>query len=281
MKATRSRLGVAGVGGLAAPLATVLLVGASVGCGARSSLEIADDEGGGGGGAGSSCGQTSDRFDLELSHKGRAWGCRPGFETATEPVSIEARVHAVVGGELQLDRCPPTSPSCDPILSILRVAAPGLIVSGVELIPIGTYVRVDVTADLLEGCSHRLQIWNLPTWHGVSNPVSQDSGLWLAGVDGQLPSGEAPFSVSALPLGCYPDEQGCDGPKDDYRLRFVEDGSTPNALDLDMGEESDWQLRSSPASELLRVRNLRSYESGECGDHWNWAFVARRLSQSN
>ncbi len=39
-----------------------------------------------------------------------------------------------------------------------------------------------------------------------------------------------------------------------------------------MGATADWSIPINGGVQSLRVRNLRSFETGACDDYWNWAW---------
>jgi len=102
--------------------------------------------------------------------------------------------------------------------------------------------------------------------------------LWLAGADSTIgPSLPVPFSVVQRALSCNPNPStthSCGGsvPPDDYALVFTPASGEP-PLSLATGKTGTLAL--TPASgqqQHLTVRNLRSYQTEQCDDYWNWGW---------
>jgi hypothetical protein len=104
--------------------------------------------------------------------------------------------------------------------------------------------------------------------------------LWLAGVDSTIPSSSpVPFSVVQQPLSCNPNPSPthpCGGasPPDDYALVFAPASGEP-PLSLATGTTGTLAVTTAPGlQQHLTVRNLRSYQTENCDDYWNWGWWA-------
>jgi hypothetical protein len=186
------------------------------------------------------------------------YSCNEFSTTETGLFELNGQVIESGPGRLVIDSCPPNA-DCAPLLNQLEYEAPGLSL----VIPYGTLLQVTVRVDQPMGCSHELLILNLPEWGGLPNPVLGNRHLWLAGSDGIVASlPDSPFTVESVPLGCTGDPNA-----DDHLLHFVRP-STGNVLDVYMGQTVGWAWED----EYVTVRNLRSFETGQVDDYWNWGF---------
>jgi hypothetical protein len=187
------------------------------------------------------------------------WGCPFFVDSQTGLLELSGRVVSSEPEKLTIDSCSPLA-DCAPLINTLDFKAPGLSLT----IPVDSYVSMQVRVDIPMGCSHELMIQNLPEWDGLPNPVFAGRHLWLAAADGVIATlPDAPFAVTALPLGCSPEPQ-----RDAYSLLFTSPSSKAE-VSLKMGESSDWYWQ--PTS-MMTVRNLRSFETGQVDDYWNWGF---------
>jgi hypothetical protein len=250
----------AGVGGSGAtgPGSTTSGTGAvSVGEGGSTTSSVATGPGGA-----PACYESGDAFTMDLSlPNGPSYNCNGG---ATGSVEFEA---AVVSGDSNgwtLDLCSPAA-DCLPEYAKLGVAAADLYV----YLPVGGYVRVRADVEQPWGCTQMLQIDNISSWDGSPNPVAKGDFLWLAAADGTPTAFEgAPFTVTQIAQGCYPNEPpGC-GPHEDYTLLFADAKNSGKSAVVAMGQLG--YLETS--SEYWSIRNLRSFETGNCDDYWNWGY---------
>jgi hypothetical protein len=106
------------------------------------------------------------------------------------------------------------------------------------------------------------------------------SALWLAGADSTVQSPiPVPFSVSQQSLSCNPNPTptspcGGSAPPDDYALVFTPTSDEP-PLSLATGKTGTLALTTAPGlQQHLTVRNLRSYQTENCDDYWNWGWWA-------
>ena len=103
--------------------------------------------------------------------------------------------------------------------------------------------------------------------------------VWLAGVDSTVqPSMPVPFSVAPRALFCNPNPsttQACGGavPPDDYALVFTPVTGEP-PLSLATGKTGTLALTTALGLQHLTVHNLRSYQTANCDDYWNWGWWA-------
>ena len=221
------------------------------------------------------CGRTDDRFWFKLwASSGEAWGCDFDMDTQLGELSFDAEVSKADGEGLVLNRCP-AQMNCPPTEEVLHLDAPGLRHS----IPEGAYVEVRLAVDRPWACTHRLRIRNLPTLGGQPNPVLGTSVLWMEAADGlAAPFDGGGYDITTTALGCYPNGPSCGPPEDDYAMTFRSELDPSNTEELQMGTERSWVFDGPMGQEAVNVRNLRSYESGACDDHWNWAFWLTRQS---
>jgi len=219
------------------------------------------------------CGRTDDRFWFKLwASSGEAWGCDFDMDTQLGELTFEAEVTRADQEGLVLNLCPPNA-NCPPTEEVLHFDAPGLD----NPVPEGAYVEVRLAVERPWACTARLRIKNLIAWGGELNPVMGVSVLWLEAADGVAASfSGGGYGVSTAALGCYPNGPSCGPPEDDYLMTFLPDVEPSNAIELQMGSEQSWIFEGPLFQERLNVRNLRSYESGACDDHWNWAFWLAR-----
>jgi hypothetical protein len=207
------------------------------------------------------CERTTDSFSAYIeTFDGGVFGCNGGSGSSK---FLDGLVVDSQPGLLVIDSCPPGA-DCPMWINVIGWAADGLDVPTVPWV--GSFVQVGLEVDMSMGCGVHLMIRALASWDGVPNPFGPEEYLWLAGADGSptAPQG-APFSVTSLPLGCYPDEQ-----QDDHLLRFEAVGS--QTLDLQMGEKSGFNLSFGSDFQVLSVRNLRSYDPAIPDDYANWGY---------
>lgn len=220
-----------------------------------------------GAGGAAQCGQTFDGFKLDFqTQDGTVWGC--GYDISQQgEVAFFAEVLEAWEEGMIINTCSPTS-NCF-TNETLFLSAPGLKLS----IPFGTYVQISLSVYKPWGCEHHIVIKNLPQWDGVQNPYFSDERLFLAAGDGSpVPLQGAPFWVETIPLNCYPDmPPGCTI-KDDYLLRFFQIDQEGNSVTVPMGSTASWKILIPDGGYPYTVRNLRSFETGNCDDYWNWGY---------
>jgi hypothetical protein len=269
---------------------TLSAIAVSVGCGGNVRLEPggAGGDGGQGGvttttttgpgsttstgtGGAAQCGQTLEGFSLDLQREdGTVWGCGYGPATQQGELSFNAEILDGWEGGYVLNTCAPDA-NCLPTKEVLVLHAPGLPMS----IPTGAFIEVTVSVYQPWGCEHHVLIKNLPQWGGLANPHFGDDRLFLAAGDGNpFPVQGAPFWVETVALGCYPDAPpGCTT-KEDFALRFFQVDQEGNSITVPMGVTSEWKILIPDGKFPLVVRNLRSFETGNCDDYWNWGYYA-------
>jgi hypothetical protein len=217
-----------------------------------------------GGSGGVACGpRPQDTFDMLLATPfDGSFGCSLFFESETGTYQLQGRVVESTPDGVVVDTCPPNA-DCEASLNRLSYGALEL----VNPVPAEAFVEVTVRVDIPMGCSHELMVRNLPSWGGEDNPVYRGDVVWLAGADGipQAPPG-APFNVTAIPTGCYPNEW-----EDDHVLQLDTPLSSESRV-LAMGQESVWVWDSGVDATYQTVRNLRSFETGAVDDYWNWGY---------
>lgn len=214
------------------------------------------------------CGRTNDGFQVELQDAhGLSLSCATQIIDEPVDVVVEGAIVDSLDGYLAIDSCPPNA-DCAPEINQLFFSAPGLF----NPVPVGAFVHVSLVLQGPWACVQVLQIDNMASWGGVSNPIVADEAMWLSAADGTtevLPG--SPFRIEPVALGCYPNQRGCPELPDDFVLRFERTGSP---IDIPMGGETDWYVPGAPYPDTIQVRNLRSYQSGNCDDYWNWSWWA-------
>jgi hypothetical protein len=253
-----SASGAGGSGGSSTGTTTDVSSGVTVGSGGSATSSSAST----GPGGAPACIETSEAFTMSLTLPGgTTYGCQGG---TTGEVVLEGAVVDGDSGGWTIDTCSPAA-DCIPSYAKITASAPELFV----YLPIGTYVRVRVDVEQPWGCTQMIQIDNMSSWDGFPNPAWSGDFMWLAGADGTSETfAEAPFSISPIAQGCYPNEPpGC-GPHEDYQLQFSDAVSPAMSVVVPMGQTTFL----NGAKEYWTIRNLRSFESGNCDDYWNWGY---------
>ncbi|AUX39717.1 uncharacterized protein SOCE26_011120 [Sorangium cellulosum] len=267
-------------------LAIFSWIGAIAGCGNVAVDGRPSDAGSGGSGGGTDSAASSssssngssggeegcflrqDTSTLTLTletHEGKTLGCTGGFREGDGDVVLQGQVVEVGDTSVLIESCPPDH-DCVPMRSKLSLSEPGLLLAVTE----GALVELRMFAETPMGCGARLLLMNLPSWGGIDNPVDPSSALLLAAADGlDTTFPESPFLLYKE-LGCTTEFEG--SRHEVYLFRFME-ADLPDArgVFVPQGEERVW-ASSSSALGSLRIRNLRSYESGLPDDFWNWAY---------
>jgi len=220
-------------------------------------------------GGAAQCGSTFEGFSLDLQMQdGTAWGCGYGPAGQQGEITFNAEVLDLWEGGYVLNTCAPDA-NCLPTKEVLLLSAPEL---PINILP-GAFIQVTVNVYFPWGCEHHVLIKNLPTWGGVQNPHFNDDRLLLDASDGSpVPVQGSPIWVETVGLGCYPDVQpGCTV-KEDYVLRFFQLGNEGNEISVPMGTTDSWKILIPDGEYPITVRNLRSFETGNCDDYWNWGY---------
>jgi hypothetical protein len=223
---------------------------------------------GGGGGTGIACGQTHDSFSVVMKSDVHT---APQCDFSPTP-NVWHETGQVVKSDLNtfvIDTCPPDA-NCMPMQATFSFEAAGLSL----YVPNGALIDVDyVITPVPFGCDTHIAIRNVPTWGGVSNPISAGNEIYLAVAEGTVqPPAGIPLDVTTQPLGCGK-TQGCNlQPADDYALAVSTGLDVPATL-IGMGSAATLSL----SNQALSMRNLRSYESGACENYGDWAWYAVNL----
>lgn len=223
------------------------------------------------GGAGGGCGRTYEYFDFRLeTWDGIGVSCGLSMPGGSQVFHLQGQVIESGGDYLAIDSCPPNA-DCAPMVSYLFVSSPGLVLQT----PPGVFVDLTIQIDYPMGCAQTLLVRNLPEWGGVFNMEWPAPTLWLAGSEGATTTLEgSPFWIETVPLGCYtnPEPTPCGAPEDyALRLRQAFNPDDPG-ITLTMGESTWWQVSDEGQYAEWQVRNLKSFETGECDDYWNWGY---------
>jgi hypothetical protein len=98
--------------------------------------------------------------------------------------------------------------------------------------------------------------------------------LYLAVGDGSTEVLYDSVSIGRVRTGCGIAGGGAScGPvvPDLYQLQFRH-AQRVGGPEVPMGATADWSIPINGGVQNLRVRNLRSFETGACDDYWNWAW---------
>ena len=153
---------------------------------------------------------------------------------------------------------------CVPNTLRVEARAPGLDLSQFPR----AWVRVRAEVSRFRVCQQTLEITTADPTDG-SPSQSPGGQLLLAVVDGGAAFAGAPYVVDRVPLGCS-SERACGSPApDDYAFDFKSASGADASLRVYMGETATWTSGGKP----FTVRNLRSFQSGDCDDYWNWAYT--------
>jgi hypothetical protein len=178
-------------------------------------------------------------------------GQRSGFDSGTTD-SWTGTVTETGPGSITLDTCVDDA-RCVPL--VVEAHAPGLDLSSFPHVA----VRVRAAArSSFYTCQQSLEITTADADGGAAGK------LLLAVVDGGGTFEGSPYQVAHVKLDCA----FGDGPTAGiYAFEFTgADGGPP--LRVYMGETVPWTNDGA----TLKVRNLRSFESGNYDDYWNWAY---------
>jgi hypothetical protein len=153
--------------------------------------------------------------------------------------------------------------------SVLRIDA---VARGLDLtrFPL-VWVRVKAQVSFFWTCQQSLEITTADPIDG-STPSGPAGQLLLAVVDGNgVAFDDSPYKVTHVQLGCAPGRT-CNGPTldaDDYAFAFSRPGDTAAPARVYMGETVTWKTAAAD----FTVQNLRSFQTGNCDDYWNWAYT--------
>ena len=178
-----------------------------------------------------------------------------------------------------LDTCA-VGTGCSPDVYRFAIDAPDLTVN----LPLGRQVTATwrISSILTRACAQVLVV-------NDGLPVDVASGtrpaLWLAGADAMIQSSiPVPFSVVEQALSCNPNPSlghpcGGSDPPDDYALVFTPvSGESP--LTIASGKTGTLALTTAPGlQQHLTVHNVRSYQTENCDDYWNWGWWAAEMSK--
>jgi hypothetical protein len=187
---------------------------------------------------------------------------------------VSGWVTEVGAAAFSLDTCA-AGTGCSPEVYRFAVDAPDLTVP----LPLARQVTVTWLFSAVVG---RACLQLLVVNDGLPSQVASGTwpALWLAGADSTIQSSiPVPFSVVQQPLSCNPNPSpthpcGGTSPPDDYALVFTPSSGEP-PLSLATGKTGTLTLTPAPGlQQHLTVRNLRSYQTENCDDYWNWGWWA-------
>ncbi len=156
---------------------------------------------------------------------------------------------------------------CVPSVLQIDAVAPGLDLTRFPLV----WVRVKAAMSFFRTCQQALEITTADPIDG-STPSGPAGQLLLAVVDGNgIAFDDSPYKVVHVRLGCTPGPT-CNGSAldaDDYAFEFSRPGDTAAPAHVYMGETVTWKTAAAD----FTVQNLRSFQTGNCDDYWNWAYT--------
>ncbi|GAC1353396.1 MAG: hypothetical protein NVSMB47_05510 [Polyangiales bacterium] len=177
---------------------------------------------------------------------------------------------AVDAQSFQIDTCAPGT-GCASTLTTVSATAPGL---DLRSLPVGSFVEARLRSyrHPFYGCTSLALVTSLDTWGGTPNPADVGGRTYFVGSDGSPGVPDAPFTVDLVANHCVPEKSGCGSPvpPDTYRMKFR---AGTSSLELPMSSSGSLEL---PGGGALVVRNLRSYQTSNCEDYYNYAFWAVR-----
>ena len=156
---------------------------------------------------------------------------------------------------------------CAPSVLRIDAVAPGLDLTRFPLVS----VRVKAAVSYFWACQRSLEITTADPIDG-STPSGPAGQLLLAVVDGDgIAFDDSPYNVVHVRLGCAPGPT-CNGEAlgaDDYAFEFSRLGDSAAPAHVYMGETVIWKTAAAD----FTVQNLRSFQTSNCDDYWNWAYT--------
>lgn len=204
------------------------------------------------------CGLTNDRAALTLHlPNGSAISCDGHIPDASVSDTWTGTVTSSTASAITiaLATCD-GDPACKGGTLVVDATAQGLDLSTFPRVA----VRVRASFRLFFACEQSLEI------------TTADGKLLLAVVDGGHTFDGSPYAVQNVPLTDCPQVRGCGAGTfvdNVYAFEFSAPGSTAAPLRVYMGQAVDWTL----GGDSYTVINLRSYQTGNCDDYWNWAYT--------
>jgi hypothetical protein len=211
---------------------------------------------------GGTCERTNDRatITVDLPDGGELSCASPSSDAGVSTKDPQTWVGKVTAADA-------TSLVVDVTGSPLRVEAhaPGLDLSGFPKV----WVTVRAKVGRFFACQQSLEILAATPLDG-STAAAPPGQLLLAVADGGGPFPDSPYAVERTRLSCPGTDAGfqCGAGAGTYAFDFNTAGSTTLPVRVYMGETKTW----AAVSGSYTVRNLRSYETGNCDDYWNWAY---------
>jgi hypothetical protein len=218
------------------------------------------------------CARTEDRAAVRVRlHRDPVISCASvgardadgGFPSPIEAV-FSGMITGGDTGSLVIDDCATTDPGCVPDGIRIEVDAPGI---DLTLVP---RVRARVRARFSQfwTCQQWLEVTAIDPADGSSQQVP--AGLLLLAVDdGAGPLADSPYTVDRVRLGCH-SEMGCGSPApDEYAFEFHLSRDGSSSVRVYMGET----VSSESGLHSFRTHNLRSYQTTNCDDYWNFAYT--------
>ena len=244
--------------------------GGQTGAGGEGTGGSGGTGGGVGTGGGPTCAQGNETFHFEWTGSdGPGADCSTLNPGDAFSLYFEAVITEATATSIKFATCLPGMP-CKPIDNYqLTVTSPGFAMNAM----VGGFIQIEADIHFNWHCSRRILVRYLPTLgsQALPNPAGNLETVIFAGSDG-VPSAfpDAPFTVGATALGCITPGQSCGGPTpDQYRLDVGGESLVP----VYQGEtKTVTVLIDGTTPQQVSFRNLRSYETGNCDDYWNYDY---------
>lgn len=222
--------------------------------------------GAGGGLTGQSCDMTTDSAKIDVTPTDPLPDGGPAPHGESLSAEFDGSVTALTRTGFTIDTCPPNA-DCTASLRTVTIDAPGLDLT--TLLPVGAFAHVQFALSCSWGCTKDIVVTSLPSWGGLTNPAPAGSGIYVAANDGGQLLTDAPFKASRVKLDCPSTFiGGCGDPGEAGLYAFEFGFPNSNAEIVTMGSTKTIAVGTG----AVTVRNLRSYETGDCDDYWNWAY---------
>jgi hypothetical protein len=222
------------------------------------------------------CTETKDHVDISVDGAGHADSCvAMGDRSPERSYDVVGQIVLTHPQDVEIETCAPTADCTGDTRVHLHVGAPEL---DLDLVPVGSFVSAHLSFAKPWSCVISVSMHSIDTWGGVTNPVDGGGHLYLEAVDGAPGAAAGALKVAPVAQHCKaPGGPSCGGSgfaPDDYALQFFTGVGGGDGQTAQMGE-TRWPI-FMPGGDTIRVRDVRSFESGLCDDSWNWAFWAIR-----
>ncbi|MBS2019306.1 MAG: hypothetical protein JST00_40960 [Deltaproteobacteria bacterium] len=185
---------------------------------------------------------------------------------------FDASIVGTSPGQLVLDTC---SPAADCIASeaVVSVAGPRVDLTS---LPAGAFVHVswEVAPTGWGGPNKRVVVRSITAWAGLPNPAATGDAVLFAASAGFSTPGTAtlPFVIDKAALECPATADACANGKR-YAFTVASGAHAVKATRVSMGQSLELDVAGT-VPYLLKVTNLRSYDSKCPDDYWNWSWFS-------